>query len=394
MPKVEIRQVEGDEIIQVHGILDYYATSGSLPPILPDTDREKQTLAFMADDAICLTLYEDNQPQAYAHSTTMTQNVRGNLLPMSAIWDVGTHPAGRRKGYARQMMQAILRKNYEVGVAVSALYPFRHAFYERLGYVNFTQPRTVTFPLESLALLLSQDLQGSIYMQPLREGYDTYRTFLEQYQNQVHGMARRADPSAKLKVDFGWQEVWLAVAHIEDEVIGLMTYTITDDLADVTDFFFFNSQAKYLLLAWLARYIDQSSKARLRLIPTERPETWLADIKLQDSGRWPAMGRVVDVKGLNDLQVGEGAFSASIRDPHCDWNSAIFRFEAINGHLVVSNADQADCDLTIEGLSALVYGTNDPDDFSIRGWGQPSLEVQQTMRTMFPLMWPYLHEEF
>ena len=44
--------------------------------------------------------------------------------------------------------------------------------------------------------------------------------------------------------------------------------------------------------------------------------------------------------------------------------------------------------------TALVYGTHDPDDFAIRGWGNPSPAVQAIMRAMFQPMTPYLHEYF
>jgi hypothetical protein len=54
----------------------------------------------------------------------------------------------------------------------------------------------------------------------------------------------------------------------------------------------------------------------------------------------------------------------------------------------------ADCNLTIQALAALVYGTHDPEDFAIRGWGNPSPEVQAVMREMFPPMQPHLHEYF
>lgn len=63
-----------------------------------------------------------------------------------------------------------------------------------------------------------------------------------------------------------------------------------------------------------------------------------------------------------------------------------------DGILQVSAGDEADCDLSIQALAALIYGTHPPGDFPIRGWGDPSPEVQATLRTMFPPLVPYLHE--
>ncbi len=62
--------------------------------------------------------------------------------------------------------------------------------------------------------------------------------------------------------------------------------------------------------------------------------------------------------------------------------------------LHVSSAKDADCVLSIQALTALLYGTHDPGDFTFRGWGDPSLQVQETMRAMFPRMLPHMHEMF
>ena len=106
------------------------------------------------------------------------------------------------------------------------------------------------------------------------------------------------------------------------------------------------------------------------------------------------MGRVLDVAKIGGVQTGPGCFSAHIADPLCPWNEGIWQFETRDGMLQVSPTDEADCDLSIHALAALVYGANDPDSFAIRGWGSPSPPVQETMRTMFPPQAPYLHEFF
>jgi len=53
-----------------------------------------------------------------------------------------------------------------------------------------------------------------------------------------------------------------------------------------------------------------------------------------------------------------------------------------------------DCALTIQGLSALVYGTHDPGMFPFLGWGDAGPEAQAAMRAVFPALLPYMHEEF
>ena len=107
-----------------------------------------------------------------------------------------------------------------------------------------------------------------------------------------------------------------------------------------------------------------------------------------------AMGRVLDVAQIGGMTALPGCFAARISDPLCPWNEGVWQFVTVDGTLRVATSDSPDCDLAIQGLTALVYGTHDPGDFDIRGWGDPSPAVQAAMRVMFPPQTPYLHERF
>ena len=82
------------------------------------------------------------------------------------------------------------------------------------------------------------------------------------------------------------------------------------------------------------------------------------------------------------------------RQTSCPWNKATWQFETVDGLLRVTAADRAGCDLSIQALAALVYGTHDPGDFAIRGWGNPAAKLQAAMRAIFPPMLPHIHESF
>src|SRR5690348_14149534 len=104
------------------------------------------------------------------------------------------------------------------------------------------------------------------------------------------------------------------------------------------------------------------------------------------------MGRALDVATIGGMEVAPGRSSANILDPFCPWNEGIYQFESVEGNLQVSHARQAACELTIQGLTALVYGTHEPASFEFRGWGNPVPALQATLQTMFPPRLPYLHE--
>lgn len=64
----------------------------------------------------------------------LTQHVAGAALPMAGLAAVAVAPWARRRGVARQLCEHALRIARERGAVLSALYPFRPDFYERMGW--------------------------------------------------------------------------------------------------------------------------------------------------------------------------------------------------------------------------------------------------------------------
>jgi hypothetical protein len=73
------------------------------------------------------------------------------------------------------------------------------------------------------------------------------------------------------------------------------------------------------------------------------------------------MSRIIIVEKISGIHVGRGKFYANIKDQYCPWNNNTFLFESVDGILKVvkENSNEA-FDLTIEGLTWLVYNGGDP----------------------------------
>ena len=108
---------------------------------------------------------------------------------------------------------------------------------------------------------------------------------------------------------------------------------------------------------------------------------------------WAAAKGEMQAK-ISGMEAGEGSFSARIIDPLCPWNEGTWNFSGREGRLQVSKASQVDCDLTIQGLTALIAGVHEPQDIPLRGWGNPDPEMQSSQRILFPPLVPYMHEMF
>ena len=392
MPKVTIRPVVGDEMLEIA----YWMSSYAFKPSPPFPDKEERFEIMRSRKGIdYFCLFEDDAPAAVAASTPLTQNVRGKVYPISGIYNVVTHPSFRRNGYSRKILSALLSTVRDKGGAFTCLYPFRESFYERLGYITFPQLRIARFSPSTLKPLLKVDLAGEVEIIMIKDGYQAYRDWLYEMQPSVHGMGifeygNQAGAAAN--------QSWVAIAKVEGQPVGLMLYALKGEEVTrfnfrVQRFHYKNSLGKYLLLEWIARHIDQANQAEIWLPPFELPETWLADMEVQTEPAWiPPMGRVLEIEKIAGLEVGDGSFTAQVSDPICQWNEGVWQFESANGVLAVNKGGSATCKLSINALSALVYGTHDASDFALRGWGNPPGDLQLAMRSMFPARLPYLHE--
>lgn len=376
-----------------------YAFNAS-PPLwaskADDQDRAWFDITRHHTDSV--TVWEGAHLVCNASTLPLQHNVRGVLRPAWGVWGVATDPAARRKGYVRAAMRRLFEEARGHGVALSLLYPFRESFYTRLGYVTFPQPRRASFKARTCGPLLTQSLAGHVERRSTADAFDDWRAYLrQQHLPAVHGLALS---------DSDWPQVytrikhhnWAAFAHIDGAVHGAMLYTLRGEQGafkmDISALFTDDIRARYLLLAWTARHIDHADEVVLRLGPGEFPETWLADLDVKTSSAFAGMARIVDVRGLDGLPAGDGHFTAQIVDEHAPWNDGTYTFTGDGGALTVRQADSADCTLTIQGLTALLYGTHDPASFAPRGWGDPTPATQAVMRAMFPPRLPYLYESF
>ena len=397
MASVEIKMIPtAEEAFPLLNFITAYAFTAS-PPVREVARRIER---FKHADGYnqYYVLFEDGELAASAGAGAMTQNVRGVEVPIAGVFLVATHPNKRRKGHAFRILQEMMAQERERGHGFSTLYPFRESFYERLGYVTWPSPKKVSLNLRALLPLFKQGYGENVELVELIPNNDIYLQFVRNYRKGVHGMAAFNFP---LPLDPEYSSRWMALSRVDGKLDGLMIYKLegsspTKFKFEIERFYYLSSASLYEMLGWIARHIDQTNEVHMTVPAFEQPNTWFHDLEITLGQDWiPPMARVLDIEKLNGLPAGVGTFNAQISAPTCPWNEGVWRFESQDGKLSVAPVSrQADCQLTIQGLSALVYGTNPPTSFRHRGWGSVPLETAAQMGRMFPLQIPHLHEYF
>lgn len=377
---------------QVYGFQPSPPTDGALADVCNSQQFYGDNVTLVVEDAGVVV--------AEASAISMQQNLRGSMYPMAGIAGVATSPLARRRGYGRAVVVELLGQMRDEGRVLSCLYPFRPSFYQRFGYVGLPKAKTASFAPTDLAGLLDADLPGEVSLSRVRDGYDAYRAFTRRVLTRRHGFAELPDrQGAQLREA---DDRWLAMAHVDGEVVAAVTYRITkfggELLAD--HLLAMGPMGRALLLQFFARHIDQVSRIVVSTAPDEFPELWATDlaVAMQTQVAFPVspapLARVLSLEALGGVAVGSGRVVIEVVDDPLIAGS--YELAAVDGSLELSRSPVAapTASLTVPGISGLVYGVLDPADIVVRGLGRIPSEAQQQLRSLFPRAVPYLFADF
>lgn len=361
-----------------------------------------------ASDTVNLMAYDrigDSDPEAVAvvGGIPLRQNVRGLIVPMLGVSGVASHPAARRRGHVRMLLNRLHLDMRDEGHVTAILYPFRPTFYERFGYVGFPKPRSIRLHARGLRRV---ELPGSVTLHrtgeesAAREG----RQYLQDRMRTRHGFALAGEE--RHRADTG-DDHWVVYARDESgAVIGMLQYRTGSFGGELRgrDFLTSSPLGRALLLQWLARHVDQYETFSFELPPDERPDLWDTDIVVEDRTRIESpthsapMGRILSLEGLSGMAVGAAARTTIevVDDPLVAGTWTLDGTDPAG--LQIRPADSSDgrpgATLTAHGLAGVLFGTLDPVELELRGFGSASPEATAALRTLFPRAWPHVYSTF
>jgi len=140
---------------------------------------------------------------------------------MGGIAAVMAHPAYRRRGYAGELMRAVLRDMRERGVSLSLLAPFAHAFYRIFGYELATE--AIEYRLKPADLPTSPEQS---HLRAYRE--EDLSSLMDLYEAEAKGhtlSVRRSE--GNWKTSLSKKDAEVAVYERDGAVEGYILYKIS-----------------------------------------------------------------------------------------------------------------------------------------------------------------------
>jgi predicted acetyltransferase len=352
----------------------------------------------------------DGKITSKARNIPLIQNVRGKLIPMAGISMVASDPISRRKGHVRKLMEYLVREMYKDDLNVSTLYPFKDTFYAKFGYVNVNPYTQLIFNPSQLRKWKTLPEGYSIKRMNNEESFEIYKKIHEEFIGNIHGGVVRGEKRWKEYAENPRVKV-AVVYNAKGKPEGIIRHSIKgfssgfdwapEGEINVQEFFYLTNKAKIALLNYLYSFCDQIVKVMLPIYPeTSEIYTWLdnffiAEIKSQNI--W--MARVIDVKKtLQDLHTESNEeITFKVVDPLIEANNTVFQIAGNKKKITVKELKEksAPLELTIEGITALVYGLLTAEELEYFDWIKGASDAtNKILDNFFPLKVGFLSEGF
>jgi predicted acetyltransferase len=331
------------------------------------------------------------------------QSVRGVIKEMGGIGSVWTYPEYRDRGYVRGLIKAAFEDMQSKHQPVSMLIPFKQSFYEAFGYVTANGNLEVRIPTTSLLASRSK-IDGWTFERVDAEAIaEEFLTFMISVApQQYHGIVlpvhmQRSQWQMRMK-----DKICVLVKR-DQQLVALAIYTIdarmTERKIHVSNFFWRDLEARIQLFSFFGKHRDQIRYVYLDLPFGTNFHQWFGDVMEPYEINMimpPYMVRVVNVEsaiaGLPATKSGE--IIIKISDSNCVWNNDIFRLAAEGEKLKISREPDLEPQIsaTIQGISALVYGTLSLIEIEQRKWleflnpTELSKEQRSLLENWFPVL--------
>jgi len=360
-------------------------------------EPEEDDLAWLDTEEV-LALFVDGRMAARLRNRSFTQIIRGVPKPMGGLSSVASFPEYRRRGYIRRLMAAVFTDMEAKKQPVSALFPFRQSFYRRFGYVNtnsYYRLKVPTTALQHLLPLPTAEDGWTLTRIPAEEAQLQLQPFERQMAAQHHGYVILPDDLHKEIWNFLRKDQHLLFVEREGVLQGALRYSLKGfmDKGELTvhTMFWRDLETRDIILGFIGSHVDNAQNCWLPIPPGANERYWLGDIApplVAETSFMPLMVRIIDPSAaITELPAArEGELIIRYTDPHLPQRDGLYRIAAEDGRLHAhphSGAPAAQ--LTVDALSALVFGAAPPEELRHRGWLTGEESAIQLLAGWFPV---------
>lgn len=360
---MEIRNIEESEFKELKKLSNYGFSKWK------DEIEEDEKLDFFKN-ADNIGVFDEDELVSALVIHHFDQIVRKDIKKMGGIGGVATYPEYRNKGLISSLMKESFQIMKDNDQSVSMLFPFKESFYDRYQYVSTNNNMKLKVPIESFKHYRNYEAEGDweFVRKDSEHSQDDFLNLMKKVAIQkYHGIALLDTKSEGIWHIYSKDQIFVFIKR-DDEIVAGAKYTKkgymkmnTPGELNISHMYWTDLDSRNMLFKFFSKHIDQVKTIKMFIPYGVNFYSWVKNNKKVEADfmPFPWMVRIIDVKdALNDITVNdEGSLTIKVNDEYCDWNNSNYLLEGENGVLSVKKTDeQEDVTLSIDGLSALLYG--------------------------------------
>jgi predicted acetyltransferase len=216
----------------------------------------------------------------------LKQWIGGVEYACTGIGSVAISPTHRRRGLGASLMNAALRAGRERGDVVSALYPFRTSFYQRLGYGIAGMAEQ--YRIAPAMLPDAPERERIELVENAAARAEAFALYHDWARTQGGQLAR--PQLVWTQVTFGTDRAlfgWRGESGALEGYAVVVYRTEPSRYLDVDELVWTSDAARRGLYGWLASLGDQWPELVLRALPSHRMSDWIAEPRLPHGSALP-----------------------------------------------------------------------------------------------------------
>jgi predicted acetyltransferase len=344
---MDYRALPDDRKKQFQDYLEYAFSLENGPQDEYDWDPDEQPGEERA-------LFEGDEMRCVCAHNWFQAHLRGQQFELAGLSAVASPPEHRRKGYVRRLLAESLAEYRDRDDFLTALWAFKHPFYERQGWALANKWTRFECDPDALGFARDHPLAGGDFRRIDTDDFDRLDPVLTAHNDDYELSIERTEEWWRERIFSSWRTDPYVYAWEDDqgEIRGYVVYRVESEdegkRLRTTEFASADHEARVNLLRFLANHDSQVERVSINgpvdttlLDLADEPEDVTCEVEPGP------MVRIVDVpaaiEALDYPTDLDAKFTISVSDPLVDWNDGIFRAALADG--------RATCEPTIEGAT-------------------------------------------
>lgn len=348
-----------------------------------------------------LGIWEQNNLAAKLHIIPLHIFMFGEKWKMGGIAGVATYPEFRRGGFVKSLMIESLKQMKEDEQLVSLLAPFDFSFYRKYGWEILSEYKKVTIEKNQLKFLNHQP--GYLKRYSKETHNEDIEKVYQQHSKCYTGMLVR---DSKWWVEHVYdEESKIAVYYNRfNEAMGYILYNVKKREMEVQEMVALNQEARIGLWNFICQHDSMVEKVFINVSVHDPFPFFLPQPKLEMELTPYFMARIVDVESVLrkfPFLQGKEEIYLHIEDSYAPWNNGSYLIE--DGEVKAFKEKTAPHEvhpprkgiqLSINALSALLFGYKRPNELYEMNYLQGSKEEVDRLEKMIPFMKSSFYDYF